>query len=70
MRRDFEDMLQRSIEEEGGTWDLYHSNLLAKSTFFSKLQTAALMITTVGSSHTHHINHWRCFDMNDIRKDI
>ena len=31
-----------SREEEGGTWELYRSNVLAKSTFFSKLQTAAL----------------------------
>ena len=34
--------LQCSREEDGGTWELYHSNLLAKPTFFSKLQTAAL----------------------------
>ena len=33
-----------SREGEGGTWELCHSNLLAMSTFFSKLQTAALII--------------------------
>ena len=32
-----------SREEEGGTYELYHSNVLAKSTSFSKLQTAALI---------------------------
>ena len=34
-------------EEEGGTWD--HSNVLAKSTLFSKLQTAALINYFVSS---------------------
>ena len=29
--------LQHSREEEGGAWELYHSNSLAKSTFLSKL---------------------------------
>ena len=35
--------LQCSREEEGGNWELYHSNFLTKSTFFSELQTAALI---------------------------
>ena len=39
--------MQRSREEERGVWELYHSNILAKSTFFSKLQTAALMILVI-----------------------
>ena len=34
--------MQSSREEEGGTWELYHSNILAKSTFCWNLQTAAL----------------------------
>ena len=38
--------LQRSREE--GTWELCHSNILAKSTFCSKVQTAALMLQIEG----------------------
>ena len=34
--------LESSREEEGVSWELYHTNFLTKSTFFSKLQTAAL----------------------------
>ena len=40
--RGFEGRAARSREEEGGSWELYHSNILAKSTLFSKPQTAAL----------------------------
>ena len=29
-------------EEEEQTWELFHSNVLSKSTFLSELQTAAL----------------------------
>ena len=39
----------QSREEEGGTWELYHSNILAKSTFFSKLHTATLNETYTNS---------------------
>ena len=28
--------MQRNREEEGGTWELYHSNIYNKSTFFIK----------------------------------
>ena len=35
--------LRRQRAEEGLTWELYHSNVLAKFTLSSKLQTAALI---------------------------
>ena len=40
-----------SREEEGGTWELYHSHFLTKSTFFSKLQTAAVIVISAKKSH-------------------
>ena len=47
-----------SREEEGGTWELYHSNVLAKSTFFSKLQTAALSWAVHLFIHSIFVDHW------------
>ena len=35
MGRGFEG--RAAAKEEGGTWELYHSNILAKSSFFSTL---------------------------------
>ena len=42
MGRGFEGRAAAQRGEERGTWELHHSYFLAKSTFLSKLQTAAL----------------------------
>ena len=68
-----------SREEEGGTWELYHSNILTKSNFFSKPQTAALnklpiicllsfvMAMEPGCGKTEtRLSFWVCFALKSV----